>query len=639
MPVTVMVAGGAPLGGELRVPGDKSISHRALCIGALGEGTSVVRGLSDGDDVRRTRDALAALGAEVHDDGDIVTVSGGRGVLHVPGAPLDCGNSGTAMRLLAGLVAGLDGETVLVGDASLSSRPMDRVAAPLNAMGATVRGRGPRCCPPLTVKGGGLQGVEWTPEVASAQVKSAVLLAGLAARGVTVVHEPVRTRTHTEELLASAGADIEVVDDGPSRSVRVRASALRPLDLIVPGDPSQAAFWVVAGCVVPESAIRVRGIYAGETRTGFLGVLVRMGASVDVVIRPRDGGAPSADVVARSGPLSGTVVHASEIPSLDEVPVLAVAAASAEGTTRFVGMGELRVKESDRLEGTARLVGAMGAASRVEGDDLVIEGVRPGGGLRHFRFDSGGDHRMAMAAAVAALAAGPGESRVDGFSGVATSYPAFLQHLRHLGGGARVQLVAIDGPAGSGKSTVSAGIAARLGVARLDTGAMYRAIAWAALERGVDPSDAPAVAELARDAVIDPGPPEVSIDGVVVTGAIRGTRVNAAVSTVAANPAVRATLVERQRAWAAAHGGGVVEGRDIGTVVFPTADLKVFLTAAPEERVRRRHDEAADGIARRDELDTTRAASPLARADDAKLVDTTGRSVEDVIEEVLSWLR
>ncbi len=637
MPVTVMVAGGAPLGGELRVPGDKSISHRALCIGALGEGTSVVRGLSDGDDVRRTRDALAALGAEVHDDGDVVTVSGGRGVLHAPGAPLDCGNSGTGMRLLAGLVAGLDGETVLVGDASLSSRPMDRVAAPLSAMGATVTGRGPRCFPPLTVKGGGLQGVEWTPEVASAQVKSAVLLAGLSASGVTVVHEPVRTRTHTEELLESAGADIEVVDDGVGRTVRVRASPLEPLDLIVPGDPSQAAFWVVAGCIVSESAIRVRAIYAGATRTGFLGVLVRMGASVDVATRLRDGGS-CADVTSRSAPLSGTVVHASEIPSLDEVPALALAAASAEGTTRFVGMGELRVKESNRLEGTARLVEAMGAAARVEGDDLVIEGVRPGG-LRHFRFDSGGDHRMAMAAAVAALAAGPGESRIDGFSGVATSYPAFLQHLRHLGGGARVQLVAIDGPAGSGKSTVSTEIAARLGVARLDTGAMYRAVAWAALERGVDPSDAPAVAELARDAVIDPGPPDVSIDGVVVTGAIRDAPVNAAVSTVAANPAVRATLVERQRAWAAAHGGGVVEGRDIGTVVFPNADVKVFLTATPEERVRRRQDEAADGIARRDELDTTRAASPLARADDAKLVDTTGRSVEDVIEEVLSWLR
>ena len=655
LPETVLVAGGAPLGGELRVPGDKSISHRALIVGALGEGTSLVRGLSDGDDVRRTRDAVAALGAEVHDDGEVVTVTGGRSLLHAPLGPLDCGNSGTSMRLLAGVAAGLAGVTVLVGDASLSTRPMDRIAAPLRAMGAGVTGSGARCLPPLTVTGGSLHGITWVPEVASAQVKSAVLLAGLFAAGETTVRERVRTRPHTEELLALAGADIEVADDGDGRVVRVRASALRPFDVVVPGDPSQAAFWVVAACVVPESALRVRGVYAGETRTGFLSVLRRMGARVGL-----HGGAPGgsrsgvgavADVTAQWGPLSATVVHASEIPSLDEVPALAVAAACAEGTTRFVGMGELRVKESDRLRAVARLLDAVGAPARIEGDDLLVEGVGGDGeeggdgsggspkGLRHFRFDSQGDHRMAMAAAVAALAAGPGESRIDGFGGVATSYPAFLTHLRHVGGHARVQLVAIDGPAGSGKSTVSRAIAGRLGLDRLDTGAMYRAVAWAALERGIDPQDAPGVAELAHEAVIDPGPPDVVIDGVVVTSAIRTPEVNRAVSAVAANPSVRAALVERQRAWAAAHGGGVVEGRDIGTVVFPHADLKVFLTAAPEERARRRREEPSEGVARRDELDSTRTASPLAQAADARLVDTTCRSVDEVVEEILSWLR
>ncbi len=639
MPRTVFVAGGAPLGGELRVPGDKSISHRALLLGALCDGTTVVRGLSDGEDVRRTRDAVVAVGAEVHDDGEVVTVTGGRELLHAPGRPLDCGNSGTSMRLLAGLAAGLDGETVLVGDASLSSRPMDRIAGPLAEMGAAVTGAGPRVCPPLTVKGGHLRGIEWTPEVASAQVKGALLLAGLFADGTTVVHERVRTRPHTEELLSLAGAAVEVADEDDGCTVRLQgpAAPLRPLDLVVPGDPSQAAFWVVAACVVAKSALRVRGVYTGETRTGFLAVLRRMGAAVDVV---RGDGDSVGDVSARSGPLTGTIVEAAEIPSLDEAPVLAVAAACAAGTTRFVGMGELRVKETDRLDAVARLVRAVGAGARLEGDDLVVEGLGDSGrGLRQFRFDSEGDHRMAMAAAVAALAAGPGESRIDGFDGVATSYPGFLADLRHVGGHARVWLVAIDGPAGSGKSTVSGGIARRLGLERLDTGAMYRAVAWAALDRGIDPSDAPAVAELAHQAVIDPGPPEVVIDGILVTGAIRTPEVNRAVSAVAANPSVRAALVERQQAWAAVHGGGVVEGRDIGTVVFPHADLKVFLTAAPEERARRRHDEAAEGVARRDELDSTRAASPLARAHDARLVDTTGRSVEDVIEEIVSWLQ
>ena len=681
LPETVLVAGGAPLGGELRVPGDKSISHRALIVGALGEGTSLVRGLSDGDDVRRTLDAVAALGAEVHDDGEVVTVTGGRSFLHAPLGPVDCGNSGTSMRLLAGLAAGLAGVTVLVGDESLSARPMDRVAAPLRAMGAKVTGNGLRCLPPLTVNGASLEGITWAPEVASAQVKSAVLLAGLFAAGETSVREQLRTRPHTEELLALADADIEVADEGAGRTVRVRSSPLRPIHVVVPGDPSQAAFWIVAACVVPKSALRVRGVYAGETRTGFLSVLRRMGARVRL-----DEGAPGpagegagdgagagagadagagaragarrgtagssvgavADVTAQWGPLSATVVDASEIPSLDEVPALAVAAACAEGTTRFVGMGELRVKESDRLRAVARLVDAAGARARIEGDDLLVEGVGgawgagDGGGwkgLRHFRFDSEGDHRMAMAAAVAALAAGPGESRIDGFGGVATSYPAFLAHLRHVGGHARVQLIAIDGPAGSGKSTVSRAVAERLGLERLDTGAMYRAVAWAALDRGIDPQDAPSVAELAHEALIDPGPPDVVIDGAVVTGAIRTAEVNRAVSAVAANPSVRAALVERQRAWAAAHGGGVVEGRDIGTVVFPDADLKVFLTAAADERARRRRDEPSDGVARRDELDSTRAASPLVQAEDARLIDTTCRSVEEVVDEILSWLR
>ena len=650
LPETLLVAGGAPLGGELRVPGDKSISHRALIVGCLGEGTSLVRGLSDGDDVRRTRDAVAALGAQVHDDGEVVTVTGGRSRLHAPAGPIDCGNSGTSMRLLAGLAAGLPGVTVLLGDDSLSARPMDRVAEPLGAMGAKVQGIGPRCLPPLAVTGGALHGITCTPAVASAQVKSAVLLAGLFADGETTVAERVRTRPHTEELLWLADADMDVADEHGGRTVRVRASSLRPISVLVPGDPSQAAFWVVAACVVPKSALRVRGVYAGETRTGFLSVLRRMGASVRLDASAQAslhapgagvgaGVGAVADVTAQWGTLEGTVVEAAEIPSLDEVPALAVAAACARGETRFVGVGELRVKESDRLDAVARLVSAAGARARVEGDDLVVEGVGSAERLRHFRFDSGGDHRMAMAAAVAALAAGPGECRIDGFGGVATSYPAFLAHLRHVGGRARALLVAIDGPAGSGKSTVSRSVAERLGMERLDTGAMYRAVAWAALERGIHPEDAPAVAELAHSAVIDPGPPDVVIDGVVVTGAIRTPEVNRAVSAIAANPSVRAALVVRQREWVGAHGGGVVEGRDIGTVVLPDADLKVFLTATPEERARRRHDEAADGIARRDELDSTRAASPLAQADDAKLIDTTGRSVEQVSDEILSWLR
>ncbi len=657
----LVVAGGRALQGRLSTPGDKSVSHRALMVGALAEGTSVIRGLSDGADVARTADAVAALGAGIVRLSDgAVEVEGGRQRLTVPAAPVDCGNSGTGLRLLAGLVAGLVGRTVLEGDESLSARPMDRIAEPLRLMGAGVTGRGPRCLPPVAVDGGHLRGIEWSPVVASAQVKSCILLAGLDAAGETVVREAVATRAHTEEILGLAGADITVEPAGGGRVVRLRASRLRPIDLDVPGDPSQAAFWLVAAALVPGSDVTVAHVYAGAERIGFVAVLRRMGADLEVA----PAGPDTVDLrVRHDGPLRGTVVSATEIPSLDEVPVLAVAAAAAAGRTTFLDVGELRVKETDRLDAVAALVRALGARAEVVDDDLHVDGTGPSGRLAHVRTDSGGDHRMAMAAAVGALAAGPGESAVGGFGSVATSYPGFVADLARLtgsgdatrddgdrrragrAGGAerperpgRPGLIAIDGPAGSGKSTVSRLLAERLGLERLDTGAMYRAVAWAALERGIDPLDGPAVANLARDAVIEISGPTTRIDGADATAAIRTPEVSRAVSTVAAIPAVRHQLVKRQREWATRHGGGVVEGRDIGTVVFPDADLKVYLTASAGERARRREDEPAASVARRDRIDSTRAVSPLSRADDAHLLDTTGRSVEDVVDEVLGWL-
>jgi 3-phosphoshikimate 1-carboxyvinyltransferase len=637
-PRALVLTGGTACSGTVRTPGEKSISHRAVLLGALAEGTSVVRGLSDGADVAASLAAVEAMGAGVErrEDGS-VAVHGGRARLHRPAGPVDCGNSGTSMRLLAGLVAGFDWETELRGDESLSGRPMDRVAEPLDLMGAVVTGRGQRCQPPLHVRGGGLRGIDWTAKMASAQVKSAIILAGLSASGVTVVREPVTTRTHTEEMLAEAGAAITVEPWGEGRVVTVRASTPRPVDWVVPGDPSAAAFFVVAGCVVPGSAVDVAGVYGGPARLGYVAVLQRMGAGVTAV--PGEGA--TVTIRATAGPLRATTVAAAEIPSLDEVPSLAVAAAVAEGTTVFTDVGELRVKEVDRLDAVLDLAEAFGATARAEGDTLAITGV--GGPLRPARFDSRGDHRMAMAAAVAGLAARPGaRSVVTGFAAVETSYPAFAADLRRLTGaagtaGPRPLLVAIDGPAGAGKSTVSRAVAAHLGLDRLDTGAMYRAVAADALARGVPPDDAAAVAALAASAEIGVGP-QVTIDGRDVTAEIRSPEVGRAVSVVAANPAVRRQLVTRQRAWAEAHGGGVVEGRDIGSVVFPDAALKVYLTASPQERARRRHDEAPEGLARRDRIDSTREASPLREAEDAHRLDTTGRTVQDVVEEVLSWL-
>jgi len=440
LPERVRITGGGPLRGELSTPGDKSISHRALILGALADGWSELRGLSDGEDVERTEAAVAALGAEVTVEADGTRrVRGGRHRLQAAAA-IDCGNSGTSLRLLAGVVAGLTGATQLSGDDSLSARPMDRIALPLRAMGASVTGRGERCLPPIVIEGGPLRGIEWTPSVASAQVKSCVLLAGLDADGQTTLRERVATRAHTEEMLAEAGADIDVEPDGPGRVIRLRPSVLRPLNLAVPGDPSQAAFWVVAACILPDSRVTVRNVYVGPERIGYLRVLERMGAAIS--IRPT--GPRVADLTAEHATLVGTDVEAAEIPSLDEVPILAVAAMLAHGTTRFREVRELRLKESDRLSGVLSMVTGFGGSAEAHGDTLAVEGLGPNGRPATGSFHSDGDHRLAMAATVLALAA-PGTSMVGGFGSVATSYPAFLADLESLAHRA----VAVDAAGGS----------------------------------------------------------------------------------------------------------------------------------------------------------------------------------------------
>jgi 3-phosphoshikimate 1-carboxyvinyltransferase len=424
---TQTVSGGVPLVGTLEVPGDKSISHRALLLAALAEGTSTIIGLSDGEDVVRTAGAVGALGAEVARDGASVIVHGGRSRLSAPADPIDLGNSGTGMRLLAGMAATLPGRTTLTGDDSLQNRPMDRVAEPLGAMGAEVDGRTERCLPPLTITGGPLHGIDFTPPMASAQVKGAVLLAGLAAAGETVVREPVATRAHTEEMMAAAGADVTIESAGRGRVVRVRPSSVSPGTFSVPGDPSQAAFWVVGSVIIPGSLVTVEGITLAPERLGFVGVLRRMGATIEI----EEAGGATGSVTSYSCLLHGTVVESSEIPSLDEVPVLAVAAAAAHGLTRFCDVGELRVKESDRLAATVEMIRALGGSARTEGDDLVVEGT--GDPFRSARIDAHGDHRMAMSAAIAGAAC-PSSARVtiDGWESVSTSYPAFADDLARL---------------------------------------------------------------------------------------------------------------------------------------------------------------------------------------------------------------
>jgi 3-phosphoshikimate 1-carboxyvinyltransferase len=430
LPVEVAIEGPRPLVGRLRVPGDKSISHRALLLAAVATGTSRLSGVADGDDVARTRAAVEALGARVRASGagGLSLRGGGFEGLTEPEGVLDCANSGTSIRLLAGLLAGRPFHSVLDGDASLRGRPMGRVAEPLRAMGARIDGRAGGTLAPLAIRGGGLSGRRHQLAVASAQVKTALLLAGLQAEGPTEVTEPALSRDHTERLLPTLGVDLVPVPGG----VRLTPGTVAPFELAVPGDPSAAAFFVVGACVTPGSDLVVEDVCLNPTRIGFVEVLRRMGAKIDTEITGERGGEPVGNLHVIASPLVGTVIRGAEIPSvIDEIPALAVAAAFAEGTTEIADAAELRVKESDRVGTVAQELSQLGISVEARPDGMVIRGGRP----RRALLKSHGDHRVAMAVAIAANAC-EGSSTVRGWRAIASSYPTFALHLEQASGGA-----------------------------------------------------------------------------------------------------------------------------------------------------------------------------------------------------------
>ena len=425
----LVITGPRPLRGGLRLPGDKGISHRALFAGALASGPTHLTGLAPGDDVVRTRAALASLGVEFtdgDDDGALTIEGAGADALRAPADDIDCGNSGTTLRMLAGLVAARPFRTVLTGDASLVERPMGRVAEPLRALGAVVDGRDGGNLPPLVVQGGPLHGTNLTLEVASGQVKTALVLAGLQADGLTEIVEPAPSRDHTERLFGALGAPVERVDD---RTFRVRAGAPAPFDLRVPGDPSSAAFFVVAALVTPGSELYLEDVLLNPGRLAFVDALRAMGATIEVHVLGERLGEPVGDLEVATTPLHGTTVVCTEA-MIDEVPALAVAAAFAEGVTEFIDVAELRVKESDRLATLDEELAALGAGVERGTDRLAVRGGKPEAAM----FKSHGDHRVAMAAAVAANAI-EGESHIGGWSSVAVSYPGFADDLETLTGG------------------------------------------------------------------------------------------------------------------------------------------------------------------------------------------------------------
>lgn len=415
------------VGGRMRVPGDKSISHRAVMLAAMAEGRTCIDGFLEADDCKATLQAFAALGVTVEREtpGELAITSAGRAGLHAASSPLDLGNSGTAMRLMTGLLAASPFDIELTGDQSLRARPMERIAEPLRRMGAqivTTNGQAP-----IRIAGGAkLRGIDFTLPIASAQIKSALLLAGLAADGTTTVRSPGPSRDHTERMLAAMGAPITVED----QSVFLEGPAdLEPIDIVVPGDFSSAAFFLVAGCLAAERGLVIEKVGVNPTRTGLLDMLRAMGAKIELRARGMLGTEPVADLHVEQAQLEGIEVPPELVPlAIDEFPAFFVAAAGARGTTVVRGAQELRHKESDRIGVMARALTALGAKVRELPDGIVIEGGRLSGG----RVEACGDHRIAMACTMASLISTK-PIAVEDTALVATSFPDFVERANDAG--------------------------------------------------------------------------------------------------------------------------------------------------------------------------------------------------------------
>ena len=667
-----------PIACSVTVPGDKSISHRSVMIASLADGVSHIDGFLASEDCLATMKAFRAMGVriDVPDEASLhgpdqpgvisITVHGSKGGLRAPAGPIDCGNSGTTMRLMSGLLAAQAFRTELFGDASLSRRPMKRVITPLTLMGAKISGQGENGLPPLVIEGGALTPIHYRLPVASAQVKSAVLLAGLFCQGKTVVTEPVPTRDHTERMFEAFGIALRREGDDIILHGGQRPEAR---DFSVPGDISSAAFWLVAAAAQPGSELQVINVGLNPTRTGILKVLARMGAHVQEIVETKGPGEPAGRLIVRGGVLRATTIGGAEIPNvIDELPILAVAAALAEGTTVIRDAQELRVKETDRIAAVAGNLRAMGVTVREREDGMEIDGPArlhaPRQPLPTF-----GDHRIAMAGAIAGLFA-EGETVVADVECVDTSYPGFGRELARFQsdeafeegrvpvvtgvGGARPQVVvkldrpktglviAIDGPAASGKSTVARDLARALGFVHVNSGAIYRAVTRAVLDAGIDPANAPAVETHLHRLRIECG--QCGGEGTIeVNGAVaerlNTPEVNAAVSPVARIPAVRAALYPLQRRYASL-ANIVMEGRDIGSAIFPETPYKYYIDATPEVRARRRAAQGfTDSVADRDFQDSTRQTAPLRRAEGALVIDSSELSVEKVVDRIVDDLR
>ena len=415
------------LRGSLRVPGDKSISHRSIIFGSLAKGVTKVHDILRGEDVLSTMQVFREMGVQIEDKGDLVEIHGcGFDGLQEPQRPLDMGNSGTSMRLIAGVLAGQNFSAQMVGDDSLSKRPMDRISLPLRQMGVEIAGQTERDLPPLTIHGNpNLKPIQYQLPIASAQVKSALIFAALQAQGESLIIEKDLTRNHTEDMLLQFGGQLKV--DG--KEIRVAGKQeLQAQEVVVPGDISSAAFWLVAGLIVPNSKITLTNVGINETRTGILDVIQAMGGKLSV--SEVDEVAKSATITVESSELHGTEISGELIPRLiDELPIIALLATQAEGQTLIRDAEELKVKETDRIQVVADVLNSMGADIQPTADGMIIQGKTP---LKGASVHTYGDHRIGMMTAIAALLVKDGSVELERAEAINTSYPDFFAHLEDL---------------------------------------------------------------------------------------------------------------------------------------------------------------------------------------------------------------
>jgi len=621
-------------------------------LGSIANGETRISGFLAGDDCLATLAAMSVMGIRIERPSPTDVVVHGLGLhgLSAPDAPLDLGNSGTAMRLMAGLLSGQRFTSQLCGDDSLTSRPMQRVIDPLVEMSAVIDSDGGR--PPLIIHGRSpLNAIDYDLPVASAQVKSAILLAGLYADGDTSVTEPAVTRDHTERMLGSMGVSVQ--KEGNRISLR-GGQAPNGCNIQVPGDLSSAAFVILAALLSRDAEVLIKGVGVNPTRTGVIDILQAMGADIGLENPRLLGQEPAADIRVRASKLRGGPVDPALVSlAIDEFPVLFVAAAAARGKTVFSGIGELRLKESDRIAAMCAGLRALGIDVEESEDGAVVHG----GQLRGGTVESCGDHRIAMALAVGASVA-DGPVTVCNVAAVDTSFPGFEGCMQSLGmdvvtHASTIPVIAIDGPSGSGKGTIARQVANELGWHLLDSGALYRLVALAAERDGIAFDDVEALAELAAGLDIrfgsdEFGEEQIWLGGRDVTLKIRTEEAGSGASAVAALQPVRDALLRLQRGFRKAP-GLVADGRDMGTHVFEDAGLKVFLTATPQERAKRRHKQLKDkgidvslaalsrDIEERDRRDSERSVAPLRPAPDARILDSSGQSIEAVTRTVLDW--